>query len=356
MKILLLGDVSGVHKNLQKGLFECGINKTFLATDGDGFKQIKGDIQLPRLNNNKIINKLILRRDFIKNILNIKDYDIVQIGGPFRLPFPLFPYEFLLKKLKKNNGKVFLSACGSDSYYWKFGKERLGYGPFQDVVKYDLKGRKAKQAKWNAYKFNQYLAENVDGVIPVCYEYYISYKHCKNIRPLIPHPLHLNNLEPQEREFDYPVKIFHGLSRYGLKGTRHIKKAFEIIKSNYHDKVDISIEGNLPFNSYLKKIMQKDFLIDQCYSYSYGVNALYGMALKKLVFSGAEKEVNKIMKVKNIPIENITPNHEIIVEKISKYIEKPKLIKEISDQGRTYVIKNHNAPMIAEKYLNEWAN
>ena len=47
MKVLLLGDLSGLHKNLQSGLYECGLNNIDLATSGDGYKNITGDMILP---------------------------------------------------------------------------------------------------------------------------------------------------------------------------------------------------------------------------------------------------------------------------------------------------------------------
>ena len=66
LKILLLGDLSGVHKNLQIGLNECGYIKTTLATSGDGFKNIRGDINLPTLKDFSIPSMFEMTRFFSK--------------------------------------------------------------------------------------------------------------------------------------------------------------------------------------------------------------------------------------------------------------------------------------------------
>ena len=119
MKVLLLGDLSGLHKNLQSGLYECGLNNIDLATNGDGYKNITGDIILPKPKSYSISSRLKYRYEFINTLSKIKGYDIVQIAGPYIFPFPFFPYQEIIKNLKKNNGKIFLCACGSDSFYWK---------------------------------------------------------------------------------------------------------------------------------------------------------------------------------------------------------------------------------------------
>ena len=180
LKILLLGDLSGVHKNLQIGLNECGYTKTTLATSGDGFKNIRGDINLPTLNDFSIKNKLIYRAKFFNYIKSVKDFDVVQIAGPYTFPFPFFPYKQLISFLKKHNGKVFLSACGNDSLYWKNLRYKLRYGPFEDEINHDLGGHEPKQLSENSISFNNYLASSLDGIIPVLYEYEEAYKGFRN--------------------------------------------------------------------------------------------------------------------------------------------------------------------------------
>ena len=47
MKIFLLGDYSSFHLNLQAGLKNLGCHQVVLASNGDSFKKLSSDIQLP---------------------------------------------------------------------------------------------------------------------------------------------------------------------------------------------------------------------------------------------------------------------------------------------------------------------
>jgi len=354
MKVLLLGDLSGLHKNLQSGLYECGQNNIDLATSGDGYKNITGDMILPKPKNYSISSRLKYRYEFINTLSKIKGYDIVQFAGPYILPFPFFPYQEIIKNLKKNNGKIFLCACGSDSFYWKKSRKILSYGPFDETIKYDLNGVNPKQNSSKGFKFNQYLADNVDGIISVSYEYLVAYNNHKNFKRFIPQPISLKSIPNKKIKIDQEINIFHGLTRYGLKGTRHIEKALKKLKKKYPDRVNIKMEGRMPLDKYLKKMFFSHIVIDQCYSYSYGMNALYSMAMSKLVLSGAEEDVFSSLGVNSIPVVNILPNSDKIFEILSYYVERPSLIEELSDSSRKYVEKIHNAPVIANEYLKQW--
>lgn len=355
LKILLLGDLSGVHKNLQIGLHECGYINTTLATTGDGFKNIKGDLSLPTLNDLSIKNKLIYRAQFINYIKSVKGFDVVQIAGPFTLPFPFFPYKQLISFLKNHNGKVFLSACGNDSLYWKNLRYKLKYGPFEDEINHDLGGLEPKQLSENSISFNNYIANSLDGIIPVLYEYEEAYKGFRNLRSLIPQPIATSKLNKNICVSDEkPIKVIHGVTRPGFKGTRHISKAFNLLNKSFMGKAEFILQSKCALNKYLEMMENVSIVVDQCNTYSYGMNALISMALGKVVFSGAEKEIFKSLKINDSPVINIIPDPDFIYESLSNLIQNPKSIVELSEYSRKYVEDNHDAPLIAQKYIKEW--
>ena len=81
MKILLLGEFSGVHANLAKGLRFFG-NEVLIAADGDGYRNFETDISI----NTNSFNLGTLREDFmnpIRQIENFRGYDVVQLISPF---------------------------------------------------------------------------------------------------------------------------------------------------------------------------------------------------------------------------------------------------------------------------------
>ena len=344
-----------MHKNLQIGLKECGYSDTLLATSGDGFKNIKGDISLPNLSNFSIREKILYRLKFLSYIKKIKGFDIVQIAGPFTFPCPYFPYRQVIEFLKKNNGRVFLSACGNDSFYWKNLRRKLRYGPFEDEINIDLGGVEPKQSSKNSTLFNNYIANNVEGIIPVLYEYEEAYKGFKNLRSLIPQPISTSKFNPNNHELkDKPIKVIHSITRPGFKGTKYIKEAFHNLNKNFQGTAEFIFQKKLSLNHYLETMGNVSIVVDQCNTYSYGMNALISMALGKVVFSGAEPEILKALKIKNTPVKNIIPNPAFIYDSISKLIDNPSMIKDLGQYSREYVERYHDAPKIAELYIKEW--
>jgi hypothetical protein len=193
MKILLLGEYSGVHKNLKEGLCSLG-HEVIFASNGDGWKKIPRDIDINY--SNKIIPKFLADRIYpwidIKKFLN---YDIVQIMSADVIYKKYFFNKSFFKILKKNNKKIFLLASGSDAFFWSYGRSRLKYGPFEDVLKYDLKSNFHPSQNKKFKKFNEYLADEVNGIIPNNFEYEISYKGHKNLLKTIPSPINCEKIK-----------------------------------------------------------------------------------------------------------------------------------------------------------------
>ena len=81
MRILLLGEFSGLHHNLKHGLVQNG-HKVTLVSNGDGDKEIQHDISL----NSKLpsilgkIHTKIMPYIIFKRLIG---YDIVQMINPF---------------------------------------------------------------------------------------------------------------------------------------------------------------------------------------------------------------------------------------------------------------------------------
>ncbi len=171
MKILLLGDYSGVHKNLRDGLRALGY-QCDLATTGDGFKKISAsDLPIPASEKSMIrkFEKLIFPFTGLRQMLN---YDVVQIincnvfgGWQFR-----YNYNYLLlSQIKKHSHKMFMMACGEDHYVFS-KRDSLRYNPFDEAI---MQGETigATYTDRRYVENNIRVAELVDGIIPGMYEY-----------------------------------------------------------------------------------------------------------------------------------------------------------------------------------------
>lgn len=130
----------------------------------------------------------------------------------------------------------------------------------------------------------------------------------------------------------------------------------ENIKEKYPDKVEIILDGNMPLEEYKKILKRANIIIDQCKSYSYGMNALYGMAMGKVVFSGNEAECRKEFKREDVPVINIKPNVKDIEGKIEYFVKNPELIFKIGEKSRKFVEEFHDCEVITSQYLKIFEN
>ncbi|NNG45153.1 glycosyltransferase [Pseudoalteromonas sp. NEC-BIFX-2020_002] len=352
MKILLIGEFSAVHKNLKDGLVALGHDVT-IAANGNGWKSIPCDIDIS-IESQSLLGRLQYRKMLMDFISSIKGYDVVQFVNPFVFPGNLFPFKSSLKKIKKNNGAVFLLAAGSDAYFWKYGREKLSYGPFNDYLKYDLKASTHHYESKKFLQLNDFFAKNVDGIIPVMHEYRVSYEHCDNMTPVVPLPVNVDDIQYSENNCVGKLVVFHGLNRPGFKGTHYVREAFEILRSKYPDELDLVIDGKMPLDKYLKLMSQTNIIIDQTNSYSLGLNGIFALAMGKVVLGGAEPESFADFNIKSAPYFNIQPNKDSIVEKVEYLLHNKHLIPDIGMKSRAFAEQVHGHLHVAEKFLQIW--
>ncbi len=352
MKILLIGEYSGVHSNLKLGLVELNCNVDF-TSGGDGYKKIGvNDIFFPN-SDNYFIRKFLKFVYLFWGLRKLKGYDVVQIIDHNIFGGLKYGYNYrILKYIKKNNSKMYLVSSGSSHYYSEFAKT-LDYNPLNESKIYD--GYKKRFPAKKSFQNNENVARLVDGIIPTTYSYRKAYEIFDKTKSTIPLPIHLANFNFRPQVFENnKIKILHGISRPGFKGSRFIIPALERIRLNFPDTVEIIIEGNIPFNEYIKLVEKVNIVVDQALSYEYGMNAVFSMALGKVVLSGNEDLSSKEFGNVTIPIINIKPTEGDIYDKLEDLILNKSKIIELSKKSRKYVERIHDSKIVAEKFLNAW--
>ena len=153
------------------------------------------------------------------------------------------------------------------------------------------------------------------------------------------------------------IIIFLGVNQWNKiqKGIPFFKEALAIIESKYADKIEVIIADSLPYNIYINQYNKAHILLDQCYGYDQGYNALEAMAKGKVVFTGAKKEFLEYYNLTEDEVcINALPDENQIAAKISFLIEHPEKIMKISKNARNFVEKEHDYKTIAAKYLTCW--
>ena len=365
MKVLLVGEYSGFHGALKKGLMTHGIECTLLGS-GDGFKNMPVDINyLPKPNKNRFAYLINKQFHIYNTIKSVKGNDIVQFINPFLFVNNFIQYSYFYNKiiynqlLNNNPGKAFLTLCGNDSLLYEYGIQMLKYNPLEREEKENKKRDKKRHPLFE--QWNVELAEKINYSIPTTYEYFIGYEtfnkqkngHIPISKP-IPMPIEIAAYEYKPNHVTGKIKILHGISRIMFKGSDIILSTLEKIKEKYSDKVEVIIVEKLSFNEYMKVLSEVNILIDQCNSYAYGINALIGLAMGKVVLSGAEQEHLDYMGITDCPVINIQPYQNQIYTQIENIILNPENIETIGLQSFEYVQKYHDAPIVAQQYLDLW--
>lgn len=352
MRILLLGEYSGLHKNLKEGLEELG-HEAILAATRDGKKQIPVDINLDR-DLPGAIGALQSRWRLFSALSSFRNFNVVQLMNPFLFKYRFFPVERFYKAIKAKNEKFYLLAAGSDAYYWRYGRKALAYGPFEDTLKYDLNLDHHYYESESALNFNSSVAALTDGVIPIMYEYEVSYSGHKKLMDTIPIPINTNLVQYKPNFAKSKLVIFHGLTRYGFKGTRLVEEAFEILEKKYPQDLTLIIEGGLPLHEYLELMKTVNVVVDQVYSYSCGVNGVYALALGKIVIGGAEPKSLKSIGVDESPVINVKPSVDSIVSAVERVLANKRNLEEHGYRSRIFAEEVHGHIKVAEKYVNAW--
>lgn len=353
MKILLLGEFSGLHKNLKEGLVELGHDVT-VAASGDGFKKIPSDISFES-SMPGVIGKIIKAFLPLFYLSKMKGFDVVQVMNPFYFHMKgMFPSNYFFEKLRENNGKLFMLAAGDDAYFWKYGRKKLAYGPFEDFLKYDINQNDFYLNTEKSFIFNREILKKFHGIIPIMYEYEISYETCDKRLNTIPIPMNINKIKYSENLCKDKLVIFHGLNRYGFKGTRHVEEAFNYLSKKYPDELELIIDGQLPLEDYLELMSRTNVVIDQINSYSLGVNGVYALAMGKVVLGGAEPESLKSLGVTSSPVINLKPNAKSIIDEVEKILKNKNHITSMGRASRKFAENVHGHIKIAEKYIKTW--
>ena len=378
MKILLIGEFSRLHNSLKEGLMALG-HEVILVNNGDGFKNFPADISIranffkSKLGN---IPRQIWTRIFKYDLAllehgirfwwiskKLKNFDVVQLINESPIQTVSKLELFLLKRIFKQNQKVFLLCCGIDyitvnhmlqkkdrysvmnAYFEEIPEAKKQYDYFFDFID------KPHQ------KIHTFLYKNIQGVIASDLDYVKPLQGNKKYLGIIANPINISKISVIENKISDKIVVFLGINTGNSfkKGISFFEKAIAILQEKYPNTVEIKITKNIPYSDYQKHFEKAHILLDQVYCFDQGFNALEAMAKGKVVFTGAETEfLNQYHLQENEVAINALPNVVYLVEKLSFLIENPSEIERIGKNAIQFIHKEHHYIRQAEKYVALW--
>lgn len=383
-----------MHATLAEGLRSFG-HEVVVASDGDGWKDYPRDIDLKRPGTpgagtlrQRLLDAFYLVRLRWLFATKFRGFDVVQIINPVFLPLRAERIANYYRKLRRNNGKVFMAAYGMDHYWVKAGLDckTFRYSDFNisSVIRRDLPENKIFIDEWlNGPKgdLNKSIAEDCNGIPAGLYEYWASYSaylpdERKYKLHYIPFPIKVNvafcpeeSLMSAEGEASRPVRFFIGIqrSRSAYKGTDIMLRALERVKERYPQLVDIHKVESVPFEEYRRLMQNSDVILDQLYSYTPAMNALEAMSQGLVVVGGAEPEYYTLQEQSYSngssnacnskplrPIINVAPNESSVYDALCSIVEHREELPRLKRESREFVKRYHDHTIVAEQYLNFW--
>lgn len=341
----MLHEMSGVHTELKTGLRKLGA-EVKIATYGDGWKKFDSDFYIGSTHNT-------LQSHFerlIKQIIfagKLKDFDVIQLISPN--PF-YRPIGKLLERIAFSGpAKIVYVAAGSDAIYRKHVRD-LTYFPPHDWFD-------------NSTEFNGLtkMLGRVDEIVPVCWEYkYCMEKSGFKSNEVIPFPIDVGSKKVNKLGRSGKVKFFHPLNRdnlkFDFKGTKIIKQAFSELSEKYQNVAEFICAGGMSHDKYDALTDEMDVIVDQAYSFSYGMSAAYGLSKGKIVLSGLEKITRDCEYYKDCPIINIKPSVEDIKEKIEYILQQRDVLNVFGEESRSFAENYHDHVSVAGQYLRIYGN
>lgn len=344
MKILLVGEFSGVHTNFKNGLELLG-HSVVLMHDGDGFKNLNSDVALAPYRNSRLLFFLDLMH-FWKHRMLFKGNDIVCFLHSSSVPF-YCQVMGLMRYVRSNNRTLVYYACGTDTSFLK-SHDLFEYFPFSAIEAQRLL---QKRGRWYRKYYEKKFFDKIDFIIPSCYNYALGYTDSEKLKQSIPFPSKkINNsalLEVSQKR-----RILFGITRKSFKGESYIRVALNKLRQTHKDLVEVKFVERLSFEEYMNELIDTDILVDQCRSYDYGMNALLGMENSAIVLSGAEPIALDYAGLKKCPIINIQPNSESIYNVLVNLVEKTdEEIMFLKESSWEFVRSRHDSIEVAKKFL-----
>jgi hypothetical protein len=356
-RVLLVNDTRGAQEYLLRAFREMGLHCDLATFGWQTIEPMANALNFDPLRSWGMVGKV--SRPLI-NLLNVKrlaSYDVASYVH--RISFVDRPHVLRYRDLPAVREKVRVmsyTALGCDELAFIAGNPLLPYKPCDTCQKYDDPERYCEKV---VRPMNKTAFENLNTFFDHAVSTGFEYSHIEShfLKPVarIGLPVDVSEVpwKPSGAQTG-TLKILHTPSRGGFKGTAVVLEAIEHLKAMRSD-FEFSVVTGVPFHEYIRMVGEADVIVDQVWSQSPGMNALWLMAMGKVVFSGNTPLCqNYLPHADESPILDASPDPQQLAVDLSDAISKRQRFASIAEQGREYVTRRHGHMKIAAQYLSLW--
>lgn len=341
--MLLLHEFSGVHTELRSGLREIGI-EALTANFGDHFRRFPTDITLGNTANTAWGSLSRATRQ-LELVGRFQNFDIVQsiTASVFN---PIVSW-FLEAAVLRNPRQAFVYLAASGDTVYRRHVRALPYAP-----KLDWYERPAQAARENR------VFDAASAIVAGAWDYAFAFRREGYTPGFIPFPVMTRRIQFREIGQRKKLRVLHPLNRAAgddYKGTSFIKAAFARLQEKFRGDVEFIAAGGLPFAEYMELANSCDVLVDQAFTMSYGMSAIYALAQGKAVLSGRESVTEEFACYRQSPVINIAPDISDIADKLEALLSDRVRLQEVGAASRRHAEHYHDAIVVAEQYRQIYA-
>lgn len=350
MKILIIGDFSSSGHFLAHGFNKLGIETKHVAYQ-NGWRENPIEVNLTSKHKG-----LIGRLDNYITPFTTKDltgHDAVIFVDNYAFPRTFGINSRITRLIQQNNNKSYYWVMGCDSNFRKWGRVN-NFELCNPCLMYDQKSLKCICEK-DEMSDSVFLS-GIDTIIPSTYEYYQAHKDNPKTSLMIQIPV-LNN-EPIVPFDNGIIKMFHGLNRYGFKGTHIVEKVFNEMSDKYPSDVSFLIKGKMPFREYTKLLSQQHVIVDQIFNQCMGMNSLLTLAQGRILVAGSPGASCDIYGIPLPPMFITEPSVVSLRRTLENVIANKNSFNDYQEQSIQYVKDYHAPEVVAKKFLKVlgWEN
>jgi len=355
MKVLLIGEASGTHQNLKKGLASLGHDTVHMVINERGrLGRSHAGGFVPNYNN--IFSGVSRNISPFYKIRKLENFDVINFSNSISAVSGTYTKYLDLPLLKSKANLLSYYALACDELGIVRKSSVLPYSPCATCLSSgELMGRDCAMHMNPMYsksvkRIEKYFDVGACSMIEYDHvsTYFDSFKH-------IPLPVDVDNIEFQPISRKSKLTIVHTPSRRGFKGTAVVEEAIKALMRQ-RDDFEFEIIHGLPYKEYMSVIKKADIIVDQVYSQSPGMNALEMIAAGKVVLTGATTLGKSYFPfMKEFPGINADPDSDILKNTLSDILDKKDMHINFSEKNCEYIKKNHSPEVVAREFLDLWA-
>ncbi|MEX0719973.1 MAG: glycosyltransferase [Balneolaceae bacterium] len=246
------------------------------------------------------------------------------------------------------NKKVIMEYLGNDIRHYKSLVERYDLPESHDYYqRMEVHDSKVRQRVHRENKYIDYLISCLPTHVDFAKEYNVEVKEVVPLAVDVNSIIYMPFKKKNTRE---TITILHAPTSRVFKGTIHIEKAIEKLKSEGYN-VEFRLVEGVSHEELFREYRNCDIFIDQISVGWYGTAALEAMVVGRPTCAFIdERYYQYIDYAEEIPVVNI--NKETITDQLRNLIDNSEKLPELGKRSREFVEKYHDVKNVCLKLIN----